>query len=119
VTVDAAIERLYDLNPGTTPVAEGSPHERPHKSLLLLAALDLIDDGLASPDRIPWCQPLRDRFSARLSIFRISAFQLLPNMAFHPDGQGLSWRLARWIASLPLSGTHIRSFLRYINRQYP
>ena len=37
VTPDAAIERLYDLNPGTTPVEEGSPHERPHNPLLLLA----------------------------------------------------------------------------------
>jgi len=65
VNLDQAIERLYDLHPGVTPVEEGSPHERPHKPLLLLAALDLIDEGLATPDRIPWCQALRDRFTAR------------------------------------------------------
>lgn len=65
MTIDAAIERLYDLNPGTTPVEEGSPHERPHKPLLLLAALDLIDEGLATPERIPWSRELRDRFSSR------------------------------------------------------
>jgi hypothetical protein len=53
VTLDHAIERLYDLRPGTTPVEEGAPHERPHKPLLLLAALDLIDEGKAAPDRIP------------------------------------------------------------------
>ncbi len=41
---DAAIERLCDLNVGTTPVAEGGPHERPQKPLLLLPALDLIDE---------------------------------------------------------------------------
>jgi hypothetical protein len=65
VTVDPAIERLNDLQPGNTPIEEGSPHERPHKPLLLLAALDLIDEGLASPVRIPWSQALHDRFSAR------------------------------------------------------
>lgn len=52
MTLDHAIERLYDLRPGTTPVEEGTPHERPHKPLLLLAALDLIDEGKASPDRL-------------------------------------------------------------------
>jgi hypothetical protein len=45
VNPDAAIERLYDLHPGTTPVDEGNPHERPHKPLLLLAALDLINES--------------------------------------------------------------------------
>lgn len=68
---DAAIERLYDLNVGTTPVAEGSPHERPHKPLLLLAALDLIDEDLATPERISWSQPLRDRFSSCFLIVRV------------------------------------------------
>jgi putative restriction endonuclease len=71
MTVNSAIERLYELNPGTTPMEEGSPHERPHKPLLLLAALDLIDEGLATPERIPWCQQLRDRFSARFVRVRI------------------------------------------------
>jgi hypothetical protein len=65
VTIDADIERLYDLNPGTTPLEEGSPHERPHKPLLLLAALDLIDQDLAAPDLIPWCQELRARFTLK------------------------------------------------------
>jgi len=43
VNVSEAISRLYDLQPGTTPVEEGFPHERPHKPLLLLAAFDLIE----------------------------------------------------------------------------
>lgn len=67
---DEAIDRLYDLHPGTTPVEEGSPHERPHKPLLLLAALDLIDEGIATPERIPWCRELRDRFSTRFRLVR-------------------------------------------------
>jgi hypothetical protein len=41
--LDSAVGRLYHLNVGTTPVEEGSPHERPHKPLLLLAAVDLMD----------------------------------------------------------------------------
>ena len=36
--IAAAIERLYDLNVGTTPVQEGAPHEKPHKPLLLMPA---------------------------------------------------------------------------------
>ncbi len=34
VILDEAIELLYDLHPGTTPVEEGSPNERRHKPLL-------------------------------------------------------------------------------------
>ena len=66
--LDSAIERFYNLNVGTTPVEEGSPHEKPHKPLLLLAVFDLIDAGIATPDHIPWCQELRDRFSARFEV---------------------------------------------------
>ena len=67
--IDAAIERLYDLNVGVVGV-DGERHERPHKPLLLLAVLDLIDEGLATPDRIPWCDELRARFTARFVIVR-------------------------------------------------
>jgi len=80
--VDAAIERLYELNPGTTPVVEGSPHEWPHKPLLLLAVLDLIDEGNASADRIPWCQELRDRFSARFLMVKKHNDQNTPENPF-------------------------------------
>ncbi|MBN8461057.1 MAG: hypothetical protein J0M04_24780 [Verrucomicrobia bacterium] len=41
----SAIERLYDLNTGIIGVG-GERHERPHKPLLLLAALDLIDEAI-------------------------------------------------------------------------
>ena len=54
VSISQAIERLYDLNVGTTPVEDGVPHEKPHKPLLLLAVFDLIDEGLATPDIVPW-----------------------------------------------------------------
>jgi len=71
VTIDAVIERLYNLRVDTTTRdGDGSPHEKPHKPLLLLAALDLIDEGLATPDRIPWNQDLRDRFKTRFDVVR-------------------------------------------------
>jgi len=44
----AAIERLYDLKVATAPAEEGSPHERPHKPLLPMAALDLLSPSLGS-----------------------------------------------------------------------
>jgi predicted restriction endonuclease len=97
--LDQAIERLYDLHPGVTPVGEGSPHERPHKPLLLLAALDLIDEGLATPDRIPWCQALRDRFSARFLLVRKHNDQNTPeNPFFRLQTQGF-WEA--WIEHEP------------------
>ncbi len=77
------IERLYDLNVGTLAVVPGAPaHERPHKPLLLLAALDLLDEGLATPDHIPWCQELRDRFTARFLLVRKHNDQDNPELPF-------------------------------------
>lgn len=81
-SLDQAIERLYDLNVGTTPLDEGPPHEKPHKPLLLLAVFDLIDEGLATPDRIPWCQDLRDRFKARFAVVRKHNDQCNPDLPF-------------------------------------
>lgn len=78
----AAIERLYDLHIGTTPVEEGTPHEKPHKPLLLLAAFDLLDEGLATPERIPWCQELRARFTARFLLVRKHNDQNNPDLPF-------------------------------------
>jgi putative restriction endonuclease len=82
VSISQAIERLYDLNVGTTPVIEGAPHEKPHKPLLLLAVFDLIDEGLATPEHIPWCQELRDRFSARFLLVKKHNDQNNPNLPF-------------------------------------
>ncbi len=81
-SLDHAIERHYDLNVGFTQIGKSSRHERPHKPLLLLAAFDLIDEGLAMPDRIPWCQELRDRFSARFEVVRKHNDQNSPENPF-------------------------------------
>src|SRR6476620_3667130 len=90
----AAIDRLYSLKVGTTPVEEGAPHERPHKPLLLLAVFDLIDEGLATPDHVPWCQELRDRFTARFNLVRKHNDQNNPNLPFRylaRDGFWQAW----------------------------
>ena len=91
----SAISRLYDLNTGIIGVG-GERHERPHKPLLLLAALDLIDEGKATPDRIPWCQALRDRFTARFLLVRRHDDKNTPENPFHflqTDGFWQAWVL--------------------------
>jgi putative restriction endonuclease len=82
MNLDTAIERLYSLNVGITPLEEGAPHEKPHKPLLLLAAFDLIDSGLATPERIPWCQELRDRFTSRFLLVKKHNDQNNPDLPF-------------------------------------
>ena len=103
----AAIERLYDLNVGTTPLEEGAPHEKPHKPLLLLAAFDLIDEGLAAPERIPWCQEIRDRFTARFLLVKKHNDQNNPGLPFrYLAGDGF------WLAFEEDGKTPIRREIR-------
>lgn len=105
--LDVAIERLYDLNVGVTPTEEGSPHERPHKPLLLLAVFDLIDEGLATPDHIPWCQELRDRFTSRFNLVRKHNDQNSPDLPFrYLAGDGF------WLATEVDGSTPIRREIR-------
>jgi putative restriction endonuclease len=80
-TIEVAIEALYRLHVGV--VGEGSlRHERPHKPCLLLAVLDLLATGQATPDRIPWNQSLRDLFKAYFDIVRTPQDQCNPNLPF-------------------------------------
>lgn len=100
--LDAAIERLYDLNVGVTPTDEGSPHEKPHKPLLLLAVIDLIDEGKATASRVPWCQELRDRFSTRfLEVKKHNDHNTPENPFYYLQTQGF-WRA--WVEE---NGTRI------------
>ncbi len=101
--LESAIERLYDLRVGTTPVEEGAPHEKPHKPLLLLAAFDLIDEGLATPERVPWCQELRDRFTARFLLVKKHNDQNNPDLPFrYLAGDGF-WQAFEGGASTPIN----------------
>lgn len=101
-SLSQAIERLYDLNVGTTPLAEGAPHERPHKPLLLLAVFDLLDVGLATPDGVPWSQELRDRFKERFEIVRKHNDQCNPDLPFrYLAGDGF-WQAVEADGATPL-----------------
>ena len=116
-----AIERLYELNVDTTTKQnDGSPHEKPHKPLLLLAAFDLLDEGLAAPDRIPWCQALRDRFKARFEVVRKLNDQCSPDLPFlYLGGDGFWEPLLRDTAGIrpldrtPLVGDFDCAFARF------
>jgi putative restriction endonuclease len=77
----STIELLYDLNVGI--IGTGSErHERPHKPVLLLATLDLMDQGQATPAKIPWNQPLRARFSEIFNLVKGCNDQNTPENPF-------------------------------------
>jgi len=80
-TIDNAIEWIYGLHVGV--VGQGhSRHEKPHKPVLLLAVLDLIATGQATPDRILWSQALRQRFTDYFEIVRTQLDQNTPENPF-------------------------------------
>ncbi len=60
--MSTAIENMYSLHVGIVGQASDR-HERPHKPVMLLAVLDLIASGQASPDHVPWSQQLRSQFA--------------------------------------------------------
>lgn len=101
-----AIEALYGLHIGIVGTEAGR-HERPHKPVLMLAVLDLIAQGRATPDRIPWCQPLRDRFTAYFEIVRKANDQDTPENPFFFMRQEGWWKPWRQMPSgvQPLQGT--------------
>lgn len=102
MNLDSSISRLYDLNTGIIGVG-GDRHERPHKPLLLLAVLDLLDEGKAMPDRIPWCQALRDRFTARFLLVRRHDDQNNPDLPFrYLAGDGF-WQVFESDSNKPIN----------------
>jgi putative restriction endonuclease len=81
-TIEQAVERLYKLHVGA--VGAGSArHERPHKPVLLLAALDLIARGQATAGRVPWSQDFRDRFAQYFEVVRRNDDQRTPDLPFY------------------------------------
>jgi putative restriction endonuclease len=79
--ISVAIEALYALHVGV--IGKGSErHERPHKPLLLLTVLDLIAQGKATPERVPWSQDLRSRFAIYFDHVRQRDDQCSPENPF-------------------------------------
>ena len=98
--------RLYDLKCGIVGMG-GERHERPHKPLMLIAALDLIDRGQATPTRIPWNQELRTRFSELFELVRRhndSDSPELPYFHLKTDGFWKAW-IEEDKTSIPLQTT--------------
>lgn len=76
-----AIEQVYLLNVGI--VGTGAErHERPHKPLLLLAVLEMLDDGLVLPSRVEWSTELRHWFAAKFDIVRGANDEATPENPF-------------------------------------
>jgi len=59
MTTEDAIALIYDLKRDRS-----SGHEKPHKPILLLAVLDLIESGAICDNKIVPSQELREAFTA-------------------------------------------------------
>lgn len=105
-TIDDAVEALYDLSVGV--IGKGADrHERPHKPVLLLTIVDLIAQGVATPDRIPWSVELRERFAAYFELVRSHNDQCTPENPFFYLRQDGFWEPIRFGngGPRPLEGT--------------
>ena len=91
-SIDDAVERLYDLHVGVVGPAEGRRHERPHKPVLLMAALDLIADGQATADGIPWSNALRRRFAEYFAVVRAQDDRNTPENPFRRLQTDAIWK---------------------------
>jgi putative restriction endonuclease len=98
---DQCVEAIYDLNVGV--VGTGvERHERPHKPLMLLAVLDLIAQGKATPDRVAWSPELRSQFERYFAKVKKRDDQCTPENPFLYLRQEKWWQPVR----LSLQGEH-------------
>ena len=80
VSLDSAIEQLYHLNPNV--VGQGDDrHESPHKPVMLLAALELMDKG-ADTSRVAWSNDLRGAFKRIFTVVKTSKDKCSPENPF-------------------------------------
>ena len=63
MSLERYIELLSDLKPNRS-----GGRASPHKACLLLAVIDLIDEGVLTDNRIPFDTSLKDAFSAILGV---------------------------------------------------
>lgn len=91
-SVEDVVEKLYDLHVGVVGTTKGLRHERPHKPVLLLAALDLIADGQATAESIPWSSALRRRFSEYFAVVQAADDRDTPENPFRRLQTDSIWR---------------------------
>lgn len=89
-TFEQAVEALYRLHVGVVGTGAGR-HERPHKPVLLLAVLDLISEGHATPGRIEWSSRLRERFALYFQTVKRQDDQCTPENPFYYLGNEGWW----------------------------
>jgi hypothetical protein len=100
----SALETLDRLNVGLKGTGN-ERHERPHKPVLLLAVLDVIDSGEASSERILWSRSLVARFRRYFEIVKSADDVCSPQLPyFHLRSDGF-WEAFRteYGESRPLS----------------
>ena len=82
------LERLYNLRRDKT-----GDHERPHKPILLLSIIDLLDRGVIRKNEIPLSEELVETFKRYFDVVRKQNDQpTIQNPYFHLSGDGF-WRL--------------------------
>ena len=85
---DNWLERLYNLRRD-----KSGPHERPHKPVLLLSIIDLLDRGLISDNAVPLSEELVATFKRYFEIVRKHNDQpTIQNPFFHLSGDKF-WQL--------------------------
>ncbi len=80
MSLDSVIELFFDLNTGIVGRGEDR-HERPHKPVLLLAALEQMDQG-AETERVAWSPALRASFKRMFEVVRQRDDRANPDLPF-------------------------------------
>jgi predicted restriction endonuclease len=98
---EAWLERLYNLRRDK----RGS-HERPHKPVLLLSIIDLLDRGFIAGNEVPLSEELVATFKRYFAVVRKEDDQpTIQNPFFHLCGDKF-WQLVPAPGESPVSGRH-------------
>ena len=101
-----ALDALYRLNVGVVGCG-AARHERPHKPVLLLAVLDLLEAGAATPQRVPWSRTLIDAFERYFGVVRKADDDCTPQLPFlHLRSDGF-WEPLRSRLGVEIGRAHV------------
>ena len=108
MSLDKYIELFSDLNPNRS-----GGHASPHKACLLLAVIDLIDEGVLTNNRIPFDASLKSAFSTRFNEVRQDHDQDTPENPFFYLTSAEFWHLRA------VAGQEVELKSRLANRKAP
>ena len=103
MTIEDAIALIYDLKRDSS-----SGHEKPHKPILLLAVLDLIERGDIYGNQIIPSQELRETFTAYFAIVRQGNDQNSPHNPFYYLKSEGFWTLSPQPSEAPKSWSSLQ-----------